>query len=145
MIIYLVQHGKAVSKEVDKNRPLSPEGRRETESMAEKLADMGISVTRIYHSGKTRARETAEILAAKIAGNQTYQLSGMDPNDDVIKFSSKLEDNCMYVGHLPHLESLVSFLCCGDENAAILQFTKSGVVCLEQSADNYHIKWFVVP
>lgn len=143
MATYLVQHGKAVSKEADKNRPLSIEGRQETAVIADKL--MSVNVTRICHSGKTRARETAEILAAKLANNQTCQISGMDPNDDVIAFSTKLKDNFMYVGHLPHLGNLVSFLTCGDESADVLQFVNSGVVCLEKTENSYHIRWFIVP
>src|SRR5688500_9788627 len=63
MRLYLVQHGEAVPEQVDPQRPLSEAGRRDVQAMARLLAGAGIRPTRIVHSGKRRAQETAELLA----------------------------------------------------------------------------------
>ena len=63
MHVYLVQHGKAKSAEEDPNRGLSDEGRNEVQRVAEFLSELRITVSLIQHSGKTRAEETAHLLA----------------------------------------------------------------------------------
>jgi len=63
MRLYLVQHGKAKSKDEDPDRPLTDQGRNDIKKVAVFLAEnAGLKVTSIYHSGKTRARQTAEVL-----------------------------------------------------------------------------------
>ena len=64
MRLYLVQHGEALPKQVDPERPLSERGRSDVARVADFLKGAGIRVTRVAHSGKTRARQTAELLAS---------------------------------------------------------------------------------
>ena len=59
MIVYLVQHGEAKSEEEDPERPLTDNGRFTVESVSEHIAPLGLGVTRIIHSGKLRAKQTA--------------------------------------------------------------------------------------
>ena len=61
MAIYLVQHGKSLSKEQDPEKGMSANGVQETERIAEVAAGYKIDVKRIIHSGKKRALQTAEI------------------------------------------------------------------------------------
>jgi phosphohistidine phosphatase len=63
MEVYLVQHGEAKPKEEDANRPLTSRGRREVSLVSSYVAGVGIRVVQIFHSGKLRARETAQIFA----------------------------------------------------------------------------------
>jgi len=146
MTLFFVQHGLAVAKEINPDRPLSEEGRQETASVSAHLRNAGVSVRRIYHSGKTRAEETAQILTGQIGDGKTYQLSGMGPNDDVKEFAATLdEDGAMYVGHLPHMEKLVSYLVTGDENAGAVKFSNSGVVCIEKDSAGFQVIWYLTP
>jgi phosphohistidine phosphatase len=146
MPIYFVQHGLAVPEDVDPNRPLSADGRKEVECIAAHLQKVGVSVKKVCHSGKTRAKETAQILAAQIGDGNTHAVSGMNPNDNVIEFATGLkEDHTMYVGHLPHLGKLVSYLVAGDENAGAVKFVNGGVVCVERDSTGYHIEWYLKP
>jgi phosphohistidine phosphatase len=62
MAIYLAQHGKAASKDVDPQRGLTPDGVAETDRVASLLARSNLTLDVIWHSGKTRTRQTAEIL-----------------------------------------------------------------------------------
>jgi phosphohistidine phosphatase len=66
MQLYLVQHGAATAETDDPERPLTDEGRRTVEVVAEHLSRMGVKPGRIEHSDKLRARQTAEILAARL-------------------------------------------------------------------------------
>jgi len=145
MPMYFVQHGKAVAKEVDPDRPLSEGGRREVERVGACLRHMGLTPRGIYHSGKTRARQTAEILSTEVGLDHTSRLEGMNPNDDVVTFAEVLADDSMYVGHLPHMGKLVSYLIAGDEIAGVISFSNGGVVCVGRDEAGHHIEWFITP
>ncbi len=146
MAMYFVQHGLALAKEVDPDRPLSGDGRKEVTRISVYLRDVGFTVKKIYHSGKTRAKETAQIFAEYVGDGNTYELPGMNPNDDVTQFATGLnEDEAMYVGHLPHMEKLVSYLITGNENASIAKFTNGGVVCVIKDGIGFHIDWYLIP
>ncbi|MEW6664316.1 MAG: phosphohistidine phosphatase SixA [Thermodesulfobacteriota bacterium] len=145
MPIYFVQHGVAVPEEVDPNRPLSTEGRREVEAIAAHLRETGITVKKVCHSGKLRARETAQIFAGQIGGDNLCEVPGMNPNDAVRRLAGALEDDTMYVGHLPHLGRLVSYLVTGNETTEVVQFVNAGVVCVAKGSAGYHVAWYVKP
>ncbi len=66
MRIYLVQHGEAVAKDVDPERPLSEQGHNDVEKIATFLGNTQLGMERILHSGKLRAEQTAEIFADKL-------------------------------------------------------------------------------
>jgi phosphohistidine phosphatase len=57
MKLYLVQHGDALPKDIDPDRPLSNVGHAEVGLLAELLAGH-MNISRVLHSGKTRARQT---------------------------------------------------------------------------------------
>lgn len=60
MRLYLVQHGQAFPATEHPDRPLTDLGQREVETVAALLARGQSCLARIVHSGKTRARQTAE-------------------------------------------------------------------------------------
>ncbi len=146
MAMYFVQHGLALAKEVDPNRSLSADGRKEAKCISAHLRKMGVAVKKVYHSGKTRAEETAQIFADQIGDGSIWELSGMSPNDNAIEFAAALkEDETMYVGHLPHMGKLVSYLVAGDEEAGVVKFANGGVVCVERDSTGFHIEWYLKP
>jgi phosphohistidine phosphatase len=145
MAMYFVQHGIAVPKDKDPNRPLTPEGRKEIESISSHLQNMGLKVNQVCHSGKVRAKETAKILSAQICDGTTREIPGMTPFDDVIEFTVSLEEDTMYVGHLPHLEKLISYLVTDDEEANIIKYANGGVASLKHNTTHYYLDWFLKP
>ncbi|NNG00541.1 MAG: phosphohistidine phosphatase SixA [Desulfobacteraceae bacterium] len=145
MAIYLVQHGMTVPKEADPRRPLSDEGREEILSVAEHLKKMGIAVPQIYHSGKARASETARILSDRIGNGEVHEVTGMNPMDDVTLFTSSVRNDAMYVGHLPHMGKLVSYLITGETENSVVRFIFGGVVCVEKDRQGYHVQWYLRP
>ncbi|MEE8399159.1 MAG: phosphohistidine phosphatase SixA [Desulfobacterales bacterium] len=146
MAMYFVQHGLALTKEENTGRPLSAEGREEVECISAHLRKVGVTVKSICHSGKTRAKETAQIFADQLGDGSVFQQSGMAPKDDVKAFAALLEmDDSMYVGHLPHMGKLVSYLTTGDEDAGVVKFTNGAVVCVERDSAGHHIEWYLKP
>ena len=84
MRLYLVQHDIAKSKEEDPEQHLTEEGLQEVEKVAGFIRPLGLFVNAIWHSGKARAVQTAEELAAAVkAYNGLTKHDGLAPNDPV--------------------------------------------------------------
>jgi phosphohistidine phosphatase len=150
MALYLVQHGKSLSKEEDPERSLSGEGISEVEQVAANAARQNVLVSHIVHSGKKRALQTAEIYARALQpGKGVMETDGLAPLDDVrlITKAIKSEDNLMAVGHLPFMERLVSYLITGSIDQPVIKFQNGGIVCLDvdPAVDSWVIKWTMFP
>ena len=143
--VYFSQHGLAIDKTENPQRPLSPAGVKQTQSVAKQLLASGIPVSRIFHSGKLRATQTAEIFASNLNIAQISTHAHLSPDDDVSLFADTLENHALYVGHLPHLEKLVSYLVSGETAPCILKFQNSAVLCLEKTGLQYFIHWYLTP
>ena len=150
MKLYLVQHGESVSKEINPDRPLSAQGELDVKQLADFLKRAGMSVDQIKHSGKTRARQTAEILAKVLLDNGDIEaIEGIAPNDPVESFAVTipvLETNTILVGHLPFMARLVSYLITCEANQPLVAYQPGSVVCLEQDEGmNWQIQWMIRP
>ena len=150
MKLYLVQHGDAVAKDVDPERPLSETGRRDVRALAGFLEQAGIRVQRILHSGKRRAEQTAAILAETVLMTGAPQtVSGIAPNDDVGAVADRIAgwtQEVLVVGHLPFMARLVSLLLTGEPERAAVCYQPGTVVCLERSdASDWCINWMLRP
>ncbi|MFN7990834.1 MAG: phosphohistidine phosphatase SixA [Candidatus Micrarchaeia archaeon] len=144
-MIYLVQHGE--TDDSDPARPLSAKGKEEAERVAKALGTVGLRAKTIMHSGKLRARQTAEIFSASFGQSAVMEMPGLAPNDEpgIAKaFIEKAEEPLMLVGHMPHLSKLASLLVTGKQDQEIIRFRMGGVVCL--SRDNgWKILWALTP
>ena len=149
MTLYLVQHGKCLSKEVDPQKGLSPEGMAEIEEVGKVVRRHGVTVSRILHSGKKRARQTAEILASFLSPDQQVDaVPGLKPLDDVAAFwkTTEATDQLMLVGHLPFMERLTAYLVTGNVDRLVTKFQNGGIVCLGKgtSDDEWFIRWMLL-
>ena len=151
MKLYLIQHGEAKPETVDPERSLTVRGEEEVIGVSKAAAPLKIRPSRVYHSGKRRAKQTAEILAGglTIPGPQVEAVQGLNPNDDVRPWAeriSKETEDLMLVGHLPFLEKLASLLVCGKESARPILFRYGAIVCLEQKEDKgWALRWVLTP
>ena len=151
MNIYLVQHGKPIPKEEDPDRPLSVQGKNDVERMADFLLKAGIHLEEIFHSGKTRAGQTAEIIAYRLKPGDTPLIKEtLAPLADVKVIAEEIGQNqkdIMLVGHLPHLAKLTAYLTSGNESGSVVGFQQGGVVCLRREADGegWTIAWMLIP
>jgi phosphohistidine phosphatase len=144
-----------MSKEENPDRPLTEDGVRTVQQVANLLRKAGVvSPSEVRHSGKLRARQTAEKLVETLAlDSAPEEARNLGPTDDVSKVASELEtsqQDLMLVGHLPHLDRLASLLVCDDADARSFDFQQGGVLCLQRNgrssdADGWRVRWMLVP
>ena len=152
MNVYLMQHGKPVPKEEDPDRPLSARGIEDVKRMADFLKNAGVfEMGATFHSGKTRAKQTAEIIVSSLKiGREPQEKKGLSPLDDVKMIAGEIKrnsQNWLLVGHLPHLGKLTSFLITGSDTGLIVSFQQGGILCLrsDDGSVDWEIAWMLVP
>jgi phosphohistidine phosphatase len=150
MALYLVQHGKSLPKEIDRRKGLSEEGIADVKRIAGVAGGYGIRVSTIAHSGKRRAQQTAELFAEVLLPEQgLVRRNDINPLDNVVSFAGTIDsrDNFMYVGHLPFMERLTSYLLTGSIDKPIFKFQNGGIVCLDidSQSQSWVIKWTLMP
>ena len=149
--LYLVQHAEAKSKAEDPERPLSGKGLMNIRKIG-KFAkqNLRIDVAQIFHSGKLRAKQTAEILADHLLSTKEVIIKEtLEPLADPKIWRTRLEkakEDIMLVGHLPHLNKLASDLLCSNENSEVITFRMGAIICLERDNQNHWaIHWIITP
>ncbi len=143
---YFVQHGIANEKEVDAGRSLSTQGKEEVQKVAENLKIQGVIIRKIFHSGKLRARQTADIFAQILDVDSILESSVMNPNDDPQELIRQItQDAVMYIGHLPNMQRVVAKLITGDASLDVVKYQNSAVACVEIDAGAGRLKWFITP
>lgn len=150
MKLYLVQHGQALPKDEDPGRPLSPQGQQDVQAIADMLGAAGIRVARVWHSGKLRAEQTAEVLARHVCPRcRTVSIDGIKPNDSTAEFSQDVDvwdEDTLIVGHLPFMSRLVSRLAGGEPERELVSYYPGSVICLERSGvHSWSIQWMLRP
>jgi len=151
MKLYLIQHGEAKSEVEDPERSLTRRGEEEVMNVSRIAFGLDIRPSKVYHSGKMRARQTAELMdtALKIPNSSVQATQGLNPNDDIRPWAdriSKEKEDLILVGHLPFLEKLTSFLLCRNENARLVLFRYGAIVCLDQKEDKgWAVRWILTP
>jgi phosphohistidine phosphatase len=150
MRLYLVQHGDAKPKQEDPDRPLTETGRQDAQKTCEFVRRLGLNIAAVWHSDRTRAAQTAELLAAAVtAADGAVQRDGLGPNDRVgplRKLLRRAEEDVAIVGHLPFLAKLAGRLLTGDKSAEPVAFRTGGIVCLERDEKGvWRLAWMVTP
>ena len=150
MKLYLVQHANAVSEDVNPERPLSEQGRRDIRKVADFIKPLNLSVDYLWHSTKTRAIQTAEVLAEVVKINkEKIERDGLAPNDDVTAIRDELasaQQDTMIVSHMPFVSKLSSLLLAGREFADTVAFRQGGIVALSSSEPNqWQVERMVIP
>lgn len=148
MKLYLVQHGEAKSENQDPQRGLTDKGEDEVKRVAHLAKQMGLNPSQIYHSGKLRAQQTAEIIG-KALDKPVQADKGLAPLDEVQNWAEKINqsgEEVMVVGHLPYMEKLASYLITGDETVRPILFRNGAINCLEQKENKkWAIRWILTP
>jgi phosphohistidine phosphatase len=109
-----------------------------------------VGIDRIVHSGKTRAEQSAHLLAGALGCSTVEQHLGLRPGDDVGEAASSLIDvgtagSLGIVGHLPFLDRLAALLVAGDPGAHVVAFRNGGLVRLVPGERGYAVSWVLVP
>jgi len=149
MKLYLVQHAKAASKDIDPARSLTEEGLRDIQKVASFIKPLHLSVDCLWHSGKKRAQQTAGCLAEVITITKEHNdRDGLAPNDDVKAIENQimsLKQDIMIVGHLPFLSNLASLLVIGRDSSETVAFKNAGIVCLNYNDNKWRLDWIIIP
>jgi phosphohistidine phosphatase len=132
MRVYLVHHGVAVGPEEDPRRPLSPVGLANAARVAAKAAALGAKPDVVWHSGKLRAKQTAQEFWRACNALAEFSVSkDLQPDDPPQWIRDRLRAESRDVaiaGHFPHLPRLLALLTSGGEAGA--DFPINGVVAL---------------
>ncbi len=149
MKLYLVQHGKAKTKDEEPQRGLNRDGIAETIKTASLLYKTDPPPLEIFHSDKLRARQTAELFAEKLLNNRGItehpQLAPDDSVEPLLEEIRTSSRDLLIVGHLPYLSHLLSRLLSGKGDACPVQFRNSAVISLENREGKWLIKWIIHP
>jgi phosphohistidine phosphatase len=141
--LFLVQHGEAKPDSEDPDRPLTDTGAANVRRVAAATAHL-VTVGRVVHSGKTRARQTADIWAETL-GVAVEASDGLAPGDDPTIWADRIgDDDVMLVGHLPHLARLAGLLVAGDAACPVVAFVNGGLVGLRLAEGRWSVE-LVVP
>ncbi len=139
MIVVLVHHADAVGGEIDAERPLSSLGRIQAETLAREASLAAIKPAAIWHSGKLRARQTAEFfwrLCNPIA--EFKMVRGLRPDDSTAWIRDVLygEDrDILLVSHMPLLPALAR-----DLAPTSTAFPLNGFVVLERRGERQYVE-----
>jgi phosphohistidine phosphatase len=142
-MLFLVHHADAVDPGIDPQRPLSPAGRTHADRLARTLADRAVKPVAIWHSGKLRARQTAEAMWR--ACNPLADLSairGLQPTDPPEWIRDRVVDetrDVMLVGHMPSLPRLLQLLTAVTESET--SFPLHGAVALDVEGEKWAERW----
>jgi len=131
MTIYLVHHAHALGPDVDAQRPLSQEGLAHADRLAADAHAAGVSPAAIWHSGKLRARQTAEAFLRRCNPFAAFKMvRGLRPEDSPAGLQAVLAaetTDLMIVSHMPLLPELAHMLC-----PTLWEFPLHGLVALER-------------
>ena len=153
MSLILVHHGDAVGPEVDPMRPLSSVGRAATERLATLAAQRGVKPDAVWHSGKLRARQTAELYWK--ACNPFAPITaerGLLPDDPADWMRDRLTGetrSILIASHMPYLPRLLALLTRAREAGGLAPSERSesrgfplhGCVALEVDDDRWKEVW----
>jgi phosphohistidine phosphatase len=151
-MVFLIHHAEAVPPDVDHMRPLSSLGRGQAERVARAAQAQGARPARIWHSGKLRAKQTAEICWRILNPFAAFSVArGLQPDDDpemlwaVLDADDRVDahgaSGVLVAGHLPHLARLLHRLTTGMRDGAAAEFPQHGCVALERVGDRWEEQW----
>ena len=160
MNLYVLRHGLAVDHGAagypnDKDRPLTPKGKRKLRKIANAMEALKLQFDLILSSPYTRARQTAEIVAECLNQRRKLEFSeDLVPSgsaEDLIQYLNRLKsrtEDVMLVGHEPYLSSLISLLVSGDSDCRVVM--KKGGLCKLSAESLKHgrcaaLEWLLTP
>jgi phosphohistidine phosphatase len=140
MRLLLVRHAAAVDRLAfegsDADRPLTPEGARRFRRAARALAARLPDLEAVVSSPLLRARQTADLLAAGLAGRpERVDLGALEPGARPAAALAWLRtrrelQSVALVGHEPHLSRLEAWLLAARERPLAV-FKKGGAALIE--------------
>jgi phosphohistidine phosphatase len=146
--LYILQHGEAVPKEIDPERPLSERGNRDIRILALHMQNMDVQLGNIFHSGKLRAEQSARLIAETLSPEiLPVKTEGLNPNDDptvIIGDIEQLNENILIASHMPFVSRLCSILLTGTIDAEFASIPGT-LFCLEKADSKWRLTYMLRP
>ena len=145
MHLYLIHHGVAVGPEEDARRPLSAVGLAGAARVAGLAAARGAKPDVVWHSGKLRAKQTAQEFWRACNALAEFAVSrDLQPDDRPQWMRDRLRGETRDVaiaGHFPYLPRLLELLVSGTDTGA--EFPLNGIVALvtEDEGETWRELW----
>lgn len=135
--LYIARHAHAEPALTDETRPLSSKGKKQVRRLCDGFSRSGLlQPESIWHSGLTRAEETARGLAEGLELEAPLiQKKGLCPFDDpvsILALIDALHCSTLIVGHDPNLSYLAKLLIDPKLSCEPLVFLKGSVLCLSR-------------
>lgn len=144
-MIFLVHHADAVGPDVDPLRPLSAAGLQHAIRLAADAASRGARPVAVWHSGKLRARQTAEAMWRACNPLAEFAaIRGLQPTDPPDEIAARLAGetrDVMIVGHMPGLPRILDALTGRRDDEARAEFPLHGIVALEPRGTVWVENW----
>ena len=149
--LHLLRHARAGNPEgwdgPDATRPLTDEGRRQAERLAELLRGAGLEADAILSSPKVRALQTAELVAAALGVDVRLDdrlASGTGfPTVNAILTEAGSPRRPILVGHDPDLSTLLSLLVDADLQLRMGSMARIDVEELRPGGGT--LRWLLAP
>lgn len=156
MELFLMQHGQSCSKEENPDQPLSREGTTAMNNVAKAMGRLNLKFDLIISSTKTRAIQTAEIIAKELGysteeivkTNDLVPMASVEAMLNVINTHREFS-RILITGHLPALPLLSSYLLTQDEHATTTVGFQNGGLCSisyhPESKDPSVLNYYIPP
>jgi phosphohistidine phosphatase len=150
MRLYIVRHGEAERQvSTDDARALTSRGRDDVAFLWEQLASRGVQPARLISSPYVRARQTADIIAARFPAAPIMELATITPEGDPAGTIAELEslgaaDSWTLVSHMPFVDLLCGTLTDGRR----YPFQVGAVACVDLEAlqpGAGRLRWLLSP
>ena len=126
-------------------RPLSSPGRAASARLAAAAAARGVRPDEVWHSGKLRARQTAEIFWRTCNPLSAFSAArGLQPTDPPAWMRDELaadDRSILLVGHMPHLARLLRVLLGEPPDSSTPEFPLHGCVALDRHGETWKELW----
>jgi phosphohistidine phosphatase len=141
MEIYLIRHGIAVDRadySNDEQRPLTDQGRKKTQKVAQKLFQIGLQFDLILTSPLIRAYQTAILLKEMGLSEQLKTFAPLSPDGDIQdwitwlsqwRYNNNQKNSLALVGHQPDLGNWAELLVWGKTQEKLV-VKKAGIIGL---------------
>jgi len=148
LYLYVLQHGEALSKEIQPERPLSEQGIRDIRILARHMQNMGVQLGNVFHSGKLRAQQSAGLITETVSPEiHPLQAEGLNPNDDptvILEDIERMDANILIVSHMPFVSRLCSTLLTGTTDAEFASIPGT-LFCLEKADNRWRLAYMLRP
>lgn len=150
MHLFLAHHGNAVGPEIDPRRPLSEIGHAQVARLAAEAAKRGARPIVVWHSGKLRAKQTAEAYWKACNALAAFSATkDLQPDDPAGWMRDRLQGetrDVLIAGHFTHLPRLLRLLL-GVGPDVPVEFPLNGIVTLasEDEGASWHELWRIAP